>query len=199
MKKEKIVSYSFLFILLLLLMLALHLLQRDLGAVLDEHIQVAVIAGSVIVLLGLFLTGLVLSWAAQNNLGLLKKISTRFPWLFPRLNTDQRADLPHESDLQLQKDPAVIATEILPVILKRKRKRRGRPRNYPDEMVYSAVLTWENRGPGFPYTLREFLEERFGSSATGVPNVPTGTFYDWRVDVLAEIADAQKNDEKNAH
>ncbi len=76
-------------------------------------------------------------------------------------------------------DPEVIATKQRP-----RKSRGGRVHTYPYEVRKRTVLDWENRPPMYHLTLPQFLAERHGTTSTGLLNVPVGTFYEWRKDIL---------------
>jgi hypothetical protein len=145
-------------------------------------------AGIAILVLSLFFFGMILSWVliwiAKRNQKLFNTLSRIFPWLFSLVREEQRKELEETVIANAAERSEPVDEEVLAAI--RKPKRRGRPRRYPDEVIRRVVLAWENRGPNYPLTLPQFLEEHFGSTSTGMPDVPSATFYDWRDEVLAE-------------
>jgi len=191
MQKRKMFFYLIFIALLFPLFLALGKLYYYLDATLDDKLIVAAIAGIVIVLLGLFCAGMLLSWGliwiAKRNYFFLNRLSRAFPWIFSLVSLTTREHLEKAVITSAEAQSVPVDEEILAAI--RRPKRRGRHRRYPDKTIRSVVLAWENRGPSFPYTLVEFLEERFGSTPTGMPNVPPATFYDWRKEMWAEAVD----------
>lgn len=186
MKKEKQSFYLLFLTLVLLLILAFGRLSYRFGKTLDNNLTVAAITAMVVVVFVLFFFGVFLSWwlvqLARKNPVLLKRLVKTNAWLFSFLSNDSRDNLKKTVIEQAEIDSLPVDEEILETI--QKPKRRGRSSNYPYETRRRIVLTWENRGPNFPLTLPQFLDESFGSSATGMPNVPTGTFYYWRKKIL---------------
>lgn len=199
MKKEKRSFYLLFFALVLLLLLALSRLSSRLGDTLDDNLTVAAITAMVIAVFVLFFFGMFLSWwlvrVARKNPVLLKRLVRTNAWLFSFLGDDSRDDLEKSVIEKAAIDSLPVDEEVLAAL--QKPKRRGRSSNYPYETRRRIVLTWENRGPNFPLTLPQFLDERFGSSATGMPNVPTDTFYYWRRKILGLTKeDKPKGDKK---
>ena len=188
MTKEKSIFTITYIGLFLILVLALGRLYSLLTENLDDKLALLVGAGIAIVVLGLFFSGMFLSWLliwiARRNQKLFSTLSHAFPWLFSLVREEQREELAETVIATAEKDSEPVDEVVLAAI--RKPKRRGRPRRYPDEVIYRVVLAWENRGPNYPLTLPQFLEEHFGSTSTGMPNVPSATFYDWRDEVLVE-------------
>ncbi|MBT3313035.1 MAG: hypothetical protein HN390_00335 [Anaerolineae bacterium] len=191
MHERKTFFYLTFIALLFLLSLALGKLYYYMDATLDDKLIVAAIAGIVIVLLGLFFAGMLLSWGliwiAKRNNFFFNRLSRAFPWIFSLVSLTAREHLEKAVVTSAEAQSVPVDEEILAAI--RRPKRRGRHRRYPDKIIRNVVLAWENRGPSFPYTLVEFLEERFGSTPTGMPNVPPATFYDWRKEILAKAVD----------
>ena len=188
MTKGKKLFYFTYIGLLFILFLALRRLYSNLTVNLDDKLTVAVNAGIVILVLSLFFFGMILSWVliwiAKRNQKLFNTLSRIFPWLFSLVREEQRKELEETVIANAAERSEPVDEEVLAAI--RKPKRRGRPRRYPDEVIRRVVLAWENRGPNYPLTLPQFLEEHFGSTSTGMPDVPSATFYDWRDEVLAE-------------
>lgn len=188
MTKEKNIFAITYIGLLLILFLALRRLYSYLTANLDDKLAVGVGAGIAIVVLVLFFSGMLLSWLliwiAKRNKKLLNTLSRVFPWLFSFVGEQKRKELEEIVIANAEKNSEPVDEVVLAAL--RKPKRRGRPRRYPDDVIYRVVLTWENRGSNYPLTLPQFLEEHFGSTSTGMPNVPPATFYDWRDEVLVE-------------
>ncbi|MBT6321869.1 MAG: hypothetical protein HN965_02245 [Anaerolineae bacterium] len=188
MTKGKKLFYFTYIGLLFILFLALRRLYSYLTVNLDNKLTVAVSAGIAILVLSLFFFGMILSWVliwiAKRNQKLFNTLSRIFPWLFSLVREEQRKELEETVIANAAERSEPVDEEVLAAI--RKPKRRGRPRRYPDEVIRRVVLAWENRGPNYPLTLPQFLEEHFGSTSTGMPDVPSTTFYDWRDEVLAE-------------
>jgi len=188
MTKGKKLFYFTYIGLLFILFLALRRLYSYLTVNLDNKLTVAVSAGIAILVLSLFFFGMILSWVliwiAKRNQKLFNTLSRIFPWLFSLVREEQRKELEETVIANAAERSEPVDEEVLAAI--RKPKRRGRPRRYPDEVIRRVVLAWENRGPNYPLTLPQFLEEHFGSTSTGMPDVPSATFYDWRDEVLAE-------------
>ena len=188
MTKGKKLFYFTYIGLLFILFLALRRLYSYLTVNLDDKLTVAVSAGIAILVLSLFFFGMILSWVliwiAKRNQKLFNTLSRIFPWLFSLVREEQRKELEETVIANAAERSEPVDEEVLAAI--RKPKRRGRPRRYPDEVIRRVVLAWENRGPNYPLTLPQFLEEHFGSTSTGMPDVPSATFYDWRDEVLAE-------------
>ena len=188
MTKGKTLFYFTYIGLLFILFLALRRLYSYLTVNLDDKLTVAVSAGIAILVLSLFFFGMILSWVliwiAKRNQKLFNTLSRIFPWLFSLVREEQRKELEETVIANAAERSEPVDEEVLAAI--RKPKRRGRPRRYPDEVIRRVVLAWENRGPNYPLTLPQFLEEHFGSTSTGMPDVPSTTFYDWRDEVLAE-------------
>jgi hypothetical protein len=189
MKKEKRSFYALFFTLALMLVLALSRLSYRLRDTLDDNLTVAAITAIVVVVFILFFFGVFLSWwlvhLARKNSSLLKRLTKTNAWLFSFLSNDSRDNLKKTVLERAETESIPADEEILEAI--QKPKRRGRSSNHPYETRRRTVLAWENRGPNFSYTLAQFLDERFGSSATGMPNVPDDTFYYWRRKILEEI------------
>ena len=200
MKKEKQSFYLLFFALVLLLVLAMSRLSYRLGDTLDDNLTIVAITALIIAVFVLFFFGMFLSWwlvrLAQKNPIFLKRLVKTNAWLFSFLSDNSRDDL--EKIVIEQADIASLPVdeEILEAI--QKPKHRGRSSNYPYETRRRTVLTWENRGPNFDYTLAQFLDELFGSSATGIPNVPNDTFYYWRKKILGltKKSNPQKSKQK---
>ena len=188
MTKGKTLFYFTYIGLLFILFLALRRLYSYLTVNLDDKLTVAVSAGIAILVLSLFFFGMILSWVliwiAKRNQKLFNTLLRIFPWLFSLVREEQRKELEETVIANAAERSEPVDEEVLAAI--RKPKRRGRPRRYPDEVIRRVVLAWENRGPNYPLTLPQFLEEHFGSTSTGMPDVPSTTFYDWRDEVLAE-------------
>ena len=188
MTKGKTLFYFTYIGLLFILFLALRRLYSYLTVNLDDKLTVAVSAGIAILVLSLFFFGMILSWVliwiAKRNQKLFNTLLRIFPWLFSLVREEQRKELEETVIANAAERSEPVDEEVLAAI--RKPKRRGRPRRYPDEVIRRVVLAWENRGPNYPLTLPQFLEEHFGSTSTGMPDVPSATFYDWRDEVLAE-------------
>jgi|SaaInlStandDraft_4_1057021.scaffolds.fasta_scaffold58300_1 hypothetical protein len=188
MTKGKKLFYFTYIGLLFILFLALRRLYSYLTVNLDDKLIVVVSAGIAILVLSLFFFGMILSWVliwiAKRNQKLFNTLSRIFPWLFSLVREEQRKELEETVIANAAERSEPVDEEVLAAI--RKPKRRGRPRRYPDEVIRRVVLAWENRGPNYPLTLPQFLEEHFGSTSTGMPDVPSTTFYDWRDEVLAE-------------
>ncbi|MBT7776068.1 MAG: hypothetical protein HN736_15355 [Anaerolineae bacterium] len=188
MTKGKKLFYFTYIGLLFILFLALRRLYSYLTVNLDDKLIVVVSAGIAILVLSLFFFGMILSWVliwiAKRNQKLFNTLSRIFPWLFSLVREEQRKELEETVIANAAERSEPVDEEVLAAI--RKPKRRGRPRRYPDEVIRRVVLAWENRGPNYPLTLPQFLEEHFGSTSTGMPDVPSATFYDWRDEVLAE-------------
>lgn len=188
MTKGKKLFYFTYIGLLFILFLALRRFYSYLTVNLDDKLTVAVSAGIVILVLSLFFFGMILSWVliwiAKRNQKLFSTLSRIFPWLFSLVREEQRKELEETVIANATERSEPVDEEVLAAI--RKPKRRGRPRRYPDEVIRRVVLAWENRGPNYPLTLPQFLGEHFGSTSTGMPDVPSATFYDWRDEVLAE-------------
>ena len=188
MQKLKHLFYGSFLLLGLILLIALVRLNRHLRASLDENMTVVVITVIVIILLSLFFAGVLLAWAmdwaARKNFWFFRQMAEASLWklAFPPLF--ERADLVDDGSFIQAENSAGRDSEILEAM--KSPKRRGRKSNYPYQKRRKAVLAWERRGPDFPYTLVEFLDEGFGSTSTGMPNVPAATFYDWRREFLAE-------------
>jgi hypothetical protein len=68
---------------------------------------------------------------------------------------------------------------------------RTKQKNFPEERIRKAVLTWERRDKNFhAHNLEEFLEMEFGNM-DGVPSMATSTFYDHRKRIIDEIKTKQ--------
>lgn len=200
MRKEKLFFYTFFLFVILIWFIALDRLNYHLSVGLGDHLIVVAITAIVIVLFVLFFFGVFLSWwlvrLAQKKHSFLKRLTEMSPWIFSFLSPDSRDNLERVVIEKAEAQSASADEEMLAAI--RKPKNRGRASNHPYETRRRTVLAWENRGPNFSYTLAEFLDERFGSSSTGIPNVPTDTFYYWRKQILDETRKREKERNLNA-
>ena len=182
MPKGKIRFYILFLSTIVLLLAAIIRLRYHFLASINSHMMVVLTVILVIILLVLFFFGVFLSWwlirLAQKNSALLKHLLKTNAWLFSFLDNQARNDLRESVLEQAAQENRPVDEEILEAI--QKPKSRGRASNYSYEVRRRTVLAWENRGPNFSYTLSEFLDERFGSSSAGMPNVPNDTFYYWR-------------------
>lgn len=194
MAKPKYLFYSSFLFLSLILLVALLRLNQYLRASLDENMTVVVIVLIIIILLTLFFLGIflvwIMDWAARKNFWLFRQIAEASLWKLAFPSFLEKSALINDTGFVYPQNPVGQDDEMLEAITSP--KRRGRKSNYSYQKRRKAVLAWERRGPNFSYTLVEFLDERFGSTSTGMPNVPATTFYDWRKEILAEVQDNQK-------
>ena len=198
MAKPKRLFFGAFLALSLILLIALARLNRHLRAFLDANMIVAAITVVVMILLALFFLGVLLAWimdwAARKNFWLFRQIAEASIWKMALPSFLGSTDLVDEADLGNHENDAKQDSEILEAM--KVPKRRGRKSHYSYQERRKSVLAWERRGPNFPYTLVEFLDEHFGSTSTGMPNVPATTFYDWRKEILAEAQSKQKKNPK---
>jgi hypothetical protein len=189
-KPKHLLHGSFLFLSLILL-IALLRLNRHLRTSLNENMTVVAITVIVIILLALFFLGVlfawIMDWAAHKNFWLFRQMAKVHlcQLAFPAF-----AERVREVEFVQPENSAGQDGEIIEAM--KSPKRKGRKSNYSYQKRRKAVLAWERRGPNFSYTLVEFLDEHFGATSTGMPNVPATTFYDWRKEILAEAKDHQK-------
>ena len=195
MLKRNTTLYLVFLSLILILLLALQRLYLHLHTSLGSNIFVVIVTVVVMVLLGLFLLGLVFSGAIEKGIQKhVAKLSRHSPinrWLINFLEVLGSTSV-DEKNKQVMKDEDLEMIEAMQMP-----KKRGRTSNHAYKKRRQAVLEWERRGTNYHFTLFEFLDERFGTSATGIPNVPIPTFYDWRKEILEEINSLSSEETKN--
>lgn len=92
-------------------------------------------------------------------------------------------DIPFEFKVEEQ----AINEEEYELLPEGPNRTRTKQKNFPEERIRKAVLTWERRDKNFhAHNLEEFLEMEFGNM-DGVPSMATSTFYDHRKRILDEI------------